>query len=536
MPYDVVIVGAGPAGLSCAIRIKQKNPELSVCVLEKSAQLGGHILSGAVIDPCALNELIPDWKNKKAPVTTQVTHDDFLFLTQKRALKTPHIFLPSCFKNDGCYVVRLGLLVQWLGQQAQELGVDIFEGFAVNELLYNEQGSIYGVATSDMGLNADGTPSAMYQPGVEIHATWTILSEGSRGSLGKEVITKFKLDEGKAKQSYAIGIKELWKVPKDNVQTGYMLHSAGWPLESDTYGGGFLYVPEDGVVAVGIVVGLNYNNPHLSPFEEFQRLKTHPSYQAILKGGKRIAYGARTITAGGLSAVPKLTFPGGALIGCEAGLLDASRIKGVHSAIYSGMYCADAIVEAHGSDKKSLESYETTFKQSNLHDELHQSRNFKNWFKKGTLVGTLMTGIERWLLRGHIPWTCRNTHEDHTQLKPAAECTTFNYTHHDPELQFDRLSSVFLSGAQHDSQQPSHIKILNSKDMISINLKQYDAPETKYCPAQVYELTESSEGKAKLLINFENCLHCKTCDIKDPRQNIQWQCPQGGDGPNYIGM
>ncbi len=542
MEYDVVIVGAGPAGLATAIRLKQlaqqKEQELSVCVLEKGAELGAHILSGAVMDTHALDELIPDWKDKGAPITVSVTEDKFLFLTEKSARSTPEWLLPDCFKNHGNYIVRLGNVVQWLGAQAEELGVDIFPGFAAAHVLYNEAGAVRGVLTGDMGVARDGTHTAHYQPGMELLARYTVFAEGSRGHLGRQLIERYKLDEGRNAQSYGIGIKELWEVDPSQARPGLVMHTAGWPLDSDTYGGSFLYHLDDNLVMVGMVVGLDYANPWLSPFEEFQRYKTHPAIRPTFEGGKRIAYGARSLTAGGLLALPKLSFPGGVMVGCEAGFLNASRIKGSHAAIKSGALAAEAAFDAlqAGRQHDELTQYTQQFEQSWLHDELNKARNFKQWFKKGRSIASVMTFVEQGLLKGKMPWTLRNNKPDHACLQPAAECARIDYPKPDGKITFDRLSSVFISNTNHEEDEPVHLTLKDPNVPVAINLARYGGPEARFCPAGVYEFVKTETGDDRLQINAQNCVHCKTCDIKDPTQNIVWVTPQGGEGPVYNGM
>ncbi|MGE0107038.1 MAG: electron transfer flavoprotein-ubiquinone oxidoreductase [Thiomonas sp.] len=546
MDYDVVVVGAGPGGLATAIHLKQlaqqAGREISVCVLEKGSEPGAHILSGAIMDPGALTELFPDWKAMGAPLNQPVTADQFLFLSDANAKPAPAAFLPDCFKNHGNYVISLGNLVRWMAQQAEALGVEIFPGFAAAEVLYDEQGRVVGVATGNQGLGKDGEPTDHFALGMELRAKYTVFAEGSRGQLGRELIAHFKLDAGRDPQSYGIGIKEIWEVAADKHQPGLVLHTAGWPLDPKTYGGGFLYHLEDRKVAIGFVVGLDYTNPWMSPFEEFQRLKTHPAIRGLFDGAKRLGYGARTITAGGLLSLPKLVFPGGCLVGCEAGFLNASRIKGSHAAIKTGMMAAQAIADAlaAGRAQDELSAYPAAFEQSWLHAELKTARNFKQWFKKGRLVGTLMTGIERWLLpRIGIkspPWTMHHHVPDHAMLKPAADCPRIDYPKPDGVLTFDRLSSVYLSNTNHEENQPPHLTLKDVSVPVQVNLKTYAGPETRYCPAGVYEFVKGPDGCDKLQINAQNCVHCKTCDIKDPTQNIVWVAPEGGGGPNYVGM
>jgi len=549
MEYDVVIVGAGPAGLAAAIRLKQlaatQQREINVCVLEKGAEVGAHILSGAVMDPIALTELLPTWQADGAPLNTQVTEDQFLFLTASGATAVPQWLLPDCFKNHGNYVVSLSNVVKWLGQQAEQLGVEIFPGFAAAEVLFDEDGRVKGVATGNMGVGRDGQPTANFQPGMELHGTYTLFAEGARGHLGRQLTQRFGLDQGRDPQAYGIGLKELWQIDPAKHKPGLVVHTAGWPLDVNTYGGSFLYHLEDNQVAIGLVVGLNYQNPWLSPFEEFQRYKTHPAIRHYLEGGKRIGYGARAITAGGLNSLPKLTFPGGALLGCDAGFLNASRIKGSHAAIKSGMLCAESVAQALASDAppQELISYTQSFERSWLKEELHRARNFKPAMGKGLWMGTLLVGIDQVLFRGKAPWTLHTSKPDHAYLKPAADCQRIDYPKPDGKLTFDRLSSVFISATAHEENQPAHLTLKDAAIPVATNLALYAGPESRYCPAGVYEyldaagspVVEPVEG-ARLQINAQNCVHCKTCDIKDPRQNIVWVTPEGGGGPNYSGM
>jgi electron-transferring-flavoprotein dehydrogenase len=541
MDYDLVIVGGGPAGLSAAIKAKQlantSGKDISICVLEKGSEIGAHILSGAVMDPKALTELFPNWKEMGAPLQTEVTQDQFLFLTSNNSYQVPNWMLPDCFKNEGNYIISLANVTRWLGQQAENLGVEIFPGFPAAEILYNEQGAVCGVITGSMGLDKEGKPTDQFQLGMELRAKYTLFAEGSRGHLGKQLISRFSLDQDRDPQSYGIGIKELWEVEPSKSKPGLVVHTAGWPLESDTYGGSFLYHLGDNKVAVGLVVGLAYKNPYLSPFEEFQRYKLHPKIRETFEGGKRIAYGARSLTAGGLNSLPKMVFPGGALIGCDAGFLNASRIKGSHAAIKTGMLAAQAAVSALNENRSAdvLSAYPAAFQNSWLHTELKEARNFKPWMSKGLYLGTLMVGLEQKLLGGNVPWTVHVKHADHECLEPAAQHQPIIYPKPDGKLSFDRLSSVFISNTNHAENQPSHLTLKNDSVPVDINLKIYAGPEQRYCPAGVYEYIET-DGKPRLQINAQNCVHCKTCDIKDPGQNIIWVTPEGGGGPNYSAM
>ena len=541
MDFDLVIVGGGPAGLSAAIRAKQlaqqEGCELSVCVLEKGSEVGAHILSGAIMDPRALNELIPNWQELGAPLETPVSKDQFTFLTETGSLTVPHLFLPECFSNQGNYILSLSNFTRWLGTQAENLGVEIFPGFAAAEILYNAQGAVCGVATGNLGVSKTGEPTEQFQLGMELRAKYTLFAEGSRGHLGKELIHQYQLDRSADPQSYGIGIKELWEVSPENHQPGLVIHTAGWPLDSKTYGGSFLYHFGENKVAVGMVVGLSYRNPYLSPFEEFQRYKLHPAIRPTFEGGKRIAYGARSITAGGLNSLPQTVFPGGALIGCDAGYLNASRIKGSHAAIKSGMLAADAVLSALSENRSNdiLTAYPSAFKNSWLYDELKRARNFKSWMSKGLYLGTLMVGIEQKLLGGNVPWTIHQRKADYEYLEPAKLHRIIDYPKPDGKITFDRLSSVFISNTNHEENQPSHLTLKEQDVPVAINLDVYAGPEQRYCPAGVYEYIEV-KGKPKLQINAQNCVHCKTCDIKDPTQNIVWVTPEGGGGPNYSGM
>ena len=542
MEYDVVIVGAGPSGLSTAIRLKQlagkAGAELSVCVVEKGSEVGAHILSGAVIEPRSLEELFPDWKARGAPLNTPVKEDRFLFLTTDKAYKLP---TPPQMHNEGNYIVSLGNVVRWLGQQAEELGVEIYPGFAAAEVLYHEdgelRGSVKGIATGDMGLEKNGEPGPNHQPGIELHARQTVFSEGCRGSLTKGLFDKFKLREGVDPQTYGIGIKELWEVHPEVHQQGLTLHTVGWPVSSDVYGGSFLYHLENNQVAVGFVVGLDYSNPHLSPYEEFQRFKTHPEIRKFFEGGRRIAYGARALNEGGFQSVPKLSFPGGVLVGDTAGFLNVPKVKGTHMAMKSGIEAAEAIfahLTAEGQTGHEVLGYAERLKQSWLWDELYQVRNIRPSFRWGLWGGIAYSAIDTFLLKGRAPWTLRH-HADHTQLKKASECAPIVYPKPDGKISFDRLSSVFISATNHSEEQPCHLRLKDASVPISTNLALYNAPETRYCPAGVYEIVEDPSGP-RMQINAQNCLHCKTCDIKDPTQNIDWAVPEGSGGPNYPNM
>ncbi|MBI1246022.1 MAG: NAD(P)-binding protein [Alphaproteobacteria bacterium] len=538
MDYDVVIVGAGPAGLGTAIRLKQlaneAGRELSVCVLEKGSEVGAHILSGAVVEPRALDELIPDWKAQGAPLNTPVAEDRFLFLTKKRAIRLP---TPPQMHNAGNYIVSLGNLCRWLAQQAEALGVEIFAGFAAAEVLTAEDGAVSGVATGDMGIGKDGQHTANFTPGVEIHGRATVFAEGVRGSLTKTLFAKFGLRDGVNPQTFGIGIKELWEIDPAKHHAGRVIHTVGWPLDWETYGGSFLYHLENNQVAVGYVVGLDYRNPFLSPFEEFQRFKTHPAIRPIFEGGRRIAYGARAINEGGFQSIPKLVFLGGAIVGCSAGFVNVPKIKGSHTAMKSGMLCAEALFEALGKTEgriATLDAYPEKLKASWVWDELYRVRNIRPAFTKGLWVGLANAAIDTYVFRGRAPWTFGH-HPDNESLRPAAASTPIAYPKPDGKVSFDRLSSVFLSSTNHEENQPAHLTLRDASVPVKFNLAVYDAPEQRYCPAGVYEIVDAATSP-RLQINAQNCVHCKTCDIKDPSQNINWVVPEGGGGPNYPNM
>ncbi|MFC4159149.1 electron transfer flavoprotein-ubiquinone oxidoreductase [Chitinimonas lacunae] len=547
MEYDVVIVGAGPAGLSAAIRLKQlaaqQNREISVCVLEKGSEVGAHILSGAVIDPIALKELFPDWKERGAPLNTPVTEDRFLILEADEAYRIPNFLLPPLMNNHGNYIVSLGNVCRWLAGQAEELGVEIYPGFAAAEVLYHDDGSVKGVATGDMGVARDGSHKPEYAAGMELHAKYTLIAEGVRGSLAKELQQRFDLRNGVDPQKFGIGIKELWRIDPKKHQPGLVIHSQGWPLDASTGGGSFLYHLEDNQVAVGFVVHLNYENPHLSPYEEFQRFKTHEAIRGFFEGGKRLAYGARAINEGGLQSIPKLTFPGGALIGCSAGFVNLPRIKGSHNAMKSGMLAAeaafDAIVQQNRAGHDELTAYAEALRRSWVWEDLDRVRNIKPALTRfGMWGGTIYGGFDMWChsLGLRLPWTLRHTKADHESLRPADECDPIEYPKADGVLTFDRLSSVFISNTNHEEDQPSHLKLKNPALAVEVNLQRYAGPEQRFCPAGVYEFVGIAEGSPRLQINAQNCVHCKTCDIKDPTQNINWVVPEGGGGPNYPNM
>lgn len=541
MQYDVVIVGAGPSGLSAAIRLKQlaakQQREISVCVVDKGSEVGAHIISGAVIDPRSLSELIENWQNKDAPLSCAVKQDSLLFLTEKKAYRLP---TPASFNNQGNYIISLGVFCRWLAWQAEELGVEIYPGFAATEILYHADGSVRGIATGDMGVQRDGTPGDQYQQGMALLAQQTIFAEGCRGSLTKVLMQQFDLRRDCQHQTYGIGIKELWEIAPEKSKPGTVIHTIGWPLDQKTYGGSFLYHLNDNKVAVGFVIGLDYQNPYLSPYAEMQRYKTHPAIRATLEGGKRIAYGARALSEGGLQSLPKLTFPGGVLVGDTAGFLNVPRIKGIHAAMKSGMLAAEAVAdvlseEAGESSNAEAVNYTSLFRNSWLFSELNKVRNVRPAFKWGLLGGLVYGALEEYVFKGKAPWTLRHQRADYASLRPAQDCQKIDYPKPDGKLTFDRMSSVFLAGISHAENQPVHLRLHNPELAISVNYQKFASPETRYCPAGVYEIIEEA-GEPQLQINAQNCVHCKTCDIKDPEQNIDWVCPEGGSGPNYADM
>ena len=547
MAVDVVIVGAGPAGLSTACRLLQKakaqEKEITVCVLEKGSEVGAHILSGAVFEPSALKELFPDWKEKGAPLNTRVSADEVYFLpSENSSIKFPNFIVPKSMQNHGNFIISLGNLCRWLGDKAADLGAEIFPGFAAAEILYNEDGSVKGVATGDMGIDADGKQKSSYEPGFEFHAKYTVFAEGCRGHLGKEIIRRYSLDAHCDPQHYGIGIKEVWEIPADQHKEGVVLHTAGYPMIGDSKAsssGGFLYHMENNQVSLGLIVDLSYSNPYISPFDEFQKFKHHPVISNIIKGGKRVSYGARALVKGGLNSLPEMSFPGGVLIGCDAGTLNAAKIKGSHTAMRSGILAADSILEVLDSedlpDKSS--DFNRRFRESSLYKELHASRNFTAGFHRfGFWLGSALVFLEQNIFFGRFPITFHDKSEDHRQLKPASECPRIEYPKPDGEISFDKLSSVFLSNTNHAEDQPCHLQLGDSSLPIEVNLPMYEEPAQRYCPAGVYEVVESESAEKKFVINSQNCVHCKTCDIKDPSQNIQWVVPEGGGGPNYSAM
>ena len=538
--YDVVIVGAGPAGLANAIKLKQLNPELNVCIVEKASEVGGHILSGNVFETKALDELLPDWKNMDGcPIKTKVVKEKFLFLlSDKMSFSWPAWLLPPVQHNKGNYIISLANLCRWLGQTAENLGVEIYPGFAASEVLFNDDNSVKGIATNDMGIDINGEKKDTYEPGIELHAKVTVFAEGCRGHLGKQLIKKYELDKESDPQQYGIGLKEIWEVPDENHDEGLVLHSAGWPLDNNTYGGSFVYHAANNQIYMGYVVGLDYKNPYLSPFEEFQRFKTHPSIKKMIEGGKRISYGARALIEGGVQSLPKMFMPGALLIGCDAGTLNMPKIKGSHTAMKSGIIGAEAIDEYFRENLSSLDNFENKFTNSWAYKELHAARNVKPFITKfGLLIGTILTGIDQIIFRGKLPFTLNHAHADHETLMPANKCKKIEYPKPDGKITFDRASSVFLTGTYHAENQPVHLVLEDKNLPIEYTLEKFDEPAQRYCPAGVYEVHKDDDGgNPKFVINSQNCIHCKTCDIKEPSQNINWITPEGSGGPKYSNM
>ena len=539
MEYDVVIVGAGPSGLATAIKLKQINADANVCIVEKASEVGAHILSGNVFETKALDELLPDWQSMEGcPLKTKVSKEKFLVLSEKSYFSVPSFLLPPVQHNKGNYITSLANLCRWLGQVAEGMGVEIYPGFAASEILYDEQGKVRGVATNDMGLDINNEKKDSYEAGIELHAKVTVFAEGCRGHLGKQLINKFNLSENSDPQQYGIGLKEIWEVPEENHDEGMVLHSVGWPLENDTYGGSFVYHAENKQIYLGYVIGLDYSNPYLSPFEEFQRFKTHPAIKKMLSGGKRISYGARALIEGGLQSLPKMYMPGALLIGCDAGTLNKPKIKGSHTAMKSGILAAEAIKEFISERVSDLSVYEEKFNSSWLYKELHAARNVKPFFTRfGTMLGVMLAGIDQWLFWGKMPFTLSHKHADHETLIKAKDAKKIEYPKPDGVLTFDRSSSVYLTGTYHTENQPVHLQLKDSELPISYTLNEYDEPSQRYCPVGVYEVHQDNENETpRFVINSQNCIHCKTCDIKEPSQNINWVTPEGGGGPKYANM
>ena len=535
MDYDVIIVGAGPAGLSTAIKLKQINPNFSVCVLEKGTEIGAHILSGNVFETRALDELIPNWKKLNAPIKTKVTKERFLFLSKNSFFSWPTWLLPSVQKNHNNYIISLGNLCRWLGEQAESLGVEIFPGFPASHILFKEDGSIKGVQTSDMGVDKEGKHKENFEPGMELHGKVTVFAEGCRGHLGKQLIKKYNLDKNKSPQQYGIGFKEIWEVDTNKHKEGLVMHTVGWPLDHSTYGGSFCYHAENNQIFIGYVIGLDYHNPHLSPYDEFQKFKSHPEIKKILIGGKRVAYGARALIEGGLQSLPQMYMPGGLLIGCDAGTLNMPKIKGTHTAMKSGIIAAETINDFL-LDKKDLSNYETKFNNSWIYNELYKARNIKPSFDWGLIPAIIFSGIDQIFFRGCLPFTLKHKHADHETLLPANQMPKIEYPKYDDIITFDKTSSVYLTGTNHEDNQPVHLQLKDNELPIKFTLKEYNEPAQLYCPAGVYEVQLNSNNNNEFIINSQNCIHCKTCDIKEPSQNINWVTPEGGGGPNYSNM
>ena len=535
MDYDVVIVGAGPAGLSTSIKLKQTNPDLNICILEKGSEVGAHILSGNVFETRALDELIPDWKEKNSPIKLKVKKEKFLFLGKEKSFSWPTWLLPSVQQNHKNYIISLANLCRWLATQAEDLGVEIFPGFAATKIIYDDENKVIGVQTGDMGIDKAGNNKESFEPGLNIFAKVTVFSEGCRGHLGKEVISKFNLDSGKSPQQYGIGFKEIWEIPEEHHDEGLVMHTAGWPLDNSTYGGSFCYHAENKQIFIGYVIGLDYKNPYLSPYDEFQRFKTHPVIAKILNGGKRISYGARALIEGGLQSLPKMHMPGALIIGCDAGTLNMPKIKGSHTAMKSGMIAAETISE-YFTNNAPLSEYENKFKKSWVHQELYTARNVKPSFQWSLIPAIIFTGIDQILFRGYLPFTLKHSHSDHESLIPANQAKKIDYPKYDGKLTFDKTSSVYLTGTNHEADQPVHLQLKDPDLPINYTLNEYDEPAQRYCPAGVYEVDRTDQNHPKFVINAQTCIHCKTCDIKEPSQNITWVTPEGAGGPNYANM